>query len=98
MKNLIILSSLVIPFWGCGQSNSSDSLKLVELAERQIAFEKEMREQYESSMHSLVLLKNENEELKKIMRGYVFKIDSLNSINLDLQRKLDECELKNSNK
>lgn len=35
-------------------------------------------------------LRTENGELRNIMRGYVYEIDSLNTLNLNLQNNLDE--------
>jgi hypothetical protein len=39
--------------------------------------------------HQLMLLRKENETLRKIMKGYVIQIDSLNTLNLRLESDLD---------
>ncbi|MFT5777161.1 MAG: hypothetical protein ACI837_000092 [Crocinitomicaceae bacterium] len=41
------------------------------------------------SAHQLMLLRKENETLRKIMKGYVIQIDSLNTLNLRLESDLD---------
>lgn len=38
-------------------------------------------------------LKKENTGLREIMRGYVYEIDSLNTLNLDLRNNLDETSM-----
>jgi hypothetical protein len=40
--------------------------------------------------YTISKLKRENSELRDIMRGYVYEIDSLNTLNLSLQNDLDE--------
>jgi len=40
--------------------------------------------------HQLFLMRKENETLRKIMKGYVVQIDSLNTLNLQLTSTLDE--------
>jgi hypothetical protein len=41
------------------------------------------------SAHQLFLAKKEIETLRKIMRGYIYQIDSLNTLNLQLTNNLD---------
>jgi hypothetical protein len=41
------------------------------------------------SAHQLFLAKKEIETLRKIMRGYIYQIDSLNTLNLKLTNNLD---------
>ncbi|MDB3905872.1 hypothetical protein OAK35_03185 [Crocinitomicaceae bacterium] len=40
--------------------------------------------------YTISKLKRENDELRDIMRGYVYEIDSLNTLNLSLRNDLDE--------
>jgi len=42
------------------------------------------------SYYTISKLKRENGELRDIMRGYVYEIDSLNTLNLSLRNDLDE--------
>ncbi len=42
------------------------------------------------SYYTISKLKRENNELRDIMRGYVYEIDSLNTLNLSLRNNLDE--------
>ncbi|GAB5418314.1 MAG: hypothetical protein Crog4KO_15820 [Crocinitomicaceae bacterium] len=49
----------------------------------------EMDSNKKMSIYSISKLKRENDELRDIMRGYVYEIDSLNTLNLSLRNDLD---------
>jgi len=49
----------------------------------------EMDSNKKMSIYTISKLKRENDELRDIMRGYVYEIDSLNTLNLSLRNDLD---------
>jgi hypothetical protein len=50
----------------------------------------ELESNKKMNYYTISKLKRENSELRDIMRGYVYEIDSLNTLNLSLQNDLDE--------
>ncbi len=69
-----------------------DASKAAEIEEQKakIADLLDQVERGKMTAHQLFLMRKENETLRKIMKGYVVQIDSLNTLNLQLTSTLDE--------
>ncbi len=69
-----------------------DATKSVEIEEQKAKIQELLAKVESGKMTSreLALMKRENETLRKIMKGYVYQIDSLNTLNLQLNTDLDE--------
>ena len=75
------------------QNGTEDQRQEIEAQQKQIVELMEKVRKGERTAAAYYEARKQNKQLREIMRGYVYEIDSLNTLNLNLQNNLDQTTM-----
>ena len=75
------------------QNGTEDQRQEIEAQQKQIVELMEKIRKGERTAAAYYEARKQNKQLREIMRGYVYEIDSLNTLNLNLQNNLDQTTM-----